>query len=164
MLFILSHSNHHPICRCSKKDPFDNFKICAILESGSHACFVFSDLRFFKKQICFVSLWLRWAWLLWGLFLAVASRATVHLGARAPYCSGSSCCGAQALGRVGFSSCGVCGMWELPGPGIEPMSPALAGGSPSAAPPGTSRQRFLKCLLYVLLFLVGARHVLGNRK
>ena len=74
MLFILSHSNHHPICRCSKKDPFDNFKTCAILESGSHACFVFSDLRFFKKQICFVRLWLRWAWLLWGLFLAVASR------------------------------------------------------------------------------------------
>ena len=89
--------------------------------------------------------------------------ATARLGARAPCCSGSSCRAAQALGRVGFSSCAVCGMWELPGPGIEPMSPALAGGSPSAAPPGTSRQRFLKCLLYVL-FLVGARHVLGDRK
>ena len=32
-----------------------------------------------------------------------------------------------------FSSCSeraqlLCGMWSLPGPGIEPMSPALAGG------------------------------------
>ena len=34
-------------------------------------------------------------------------------GARASCCSGSSC-GAQALGRVGFSSGGVRGMWKLP--------------------------------------------------
>ena len=27
-------------------------------------------------------------------------------------------------------------MWDLPGPGIEPVSPALAGGFLSTAPPG----------------------------
>ena len=27
-------------------------------------------------------------------------------------------------------------MWDLPGPGLEPMSPALAGGSLTTAPPG----------------------------
>ena len=27
-------------------------------------------------------------------------------------------------------------MWDLPGPGLEPMSPALAGGLPTTAPPG----------------------------
>ena len=27
-------------------------------------------------------------------------------------------------------------MWDLPGPGIEPMSPALAGGFFTAEPPG----------------------------
>ena len=34
-------------------------------------------------------------------------------------------------------------MWDLPGPGIEPVSPALAGGFLTTAPPGKS----LKVLL-----------------
>ena len=29
-------------------------------------------------------------------------------------------------------------MWDLPGPGHEPVSPALAGGCPTTAPPGKS--------------------------
>ena len=29
-------------------------------------------------------------------------------------------------------------MWDLPGPGIEPMSPVLAGGFLTAGPPGKS--------------------------
>ena len=29
-------------------------------------------------------------------------------------------------------------MWDLPGPGLEPMSPALAGGFLTTAPPGKS--------------------------
>ena len=31
------------------------------------------------------------------------------------------------------------GIWDLPGPGIEPVSPALAGGFLTTAPPGKSR-------------------------
>ena len=39
-----------------------------------------------------------------------------------------------------LSSCGTWaqllrGMWDLPGPGLEPMSPALAGGFSTTAPP-----------------------------
>ena len=69
--------------------------------------------------------------------------------------------------RTGFSSCGVwaqqqqlmgsrawvhsrgtqaqllCGTWNLPGLGIEPMSPALAGGFLITAPPGKSPKYFL---------------------
>ena len=30
------------------------------------------------------------------------------------------------------------GMWDLPRPGLEPMSPALAGGFLTTAPPGKS--------------------------
>ena len=30
-------------------------------------------------------------------------------------------------------------MWDLPGPGLEPMSPALAGGFPTTAAPGKPR-------------------------
>ena len=32
-------------------------------------------------------------------------------------------------------------MWHLPGPGIEPVSPALAGGFLTMAPPGKSSTR-----------------------
>ena len=66
-----------------------------------------------------------------------------------------SSCGMQALERTGLSSCGSraiecrlssCGswtlllrsMWDLPGPGLEPMSPALAGGFLTSVPPGKS--------------------------
>ena len=40
-----------------------------------------------------------------------------------------------------ISSCGsraqlLCGMWDLPRPGLEPVSPALAGRFSTTAPPG----------------------------
>ena len=43
----------------------------------------------------------------------------------------------------GFSSCGtraylLCDMWDLPGPGLEPVSPALAGRSLTTVSPGKS--------------------------
>ena len=52
-----------------------------------------------------------------------------------------------------LSSCGartqlLRGMWDLPGPGIEPVSPALAGGFFTTAPPGKSQMLNLKALLY----------------
>ena len=92
--------------------------------------------------------------------------ATLHCGVRASHCGGFSCCGARALGAwasvvVAFrlsscgsralehrlSSCGawaslLCSMWDLPGLGIEPMTPALAGGFLTTAPPGKSPHTF----------------------
>ena len=88
--------------------------------------------------------------------------ATLRGSVWASHCSGFSCCGARALGMWasvvvarGLSSCGswalehrlsscgalaqlLRGMWDLPGPGIEPVSPALAGGFLTTAPPGKS--------------------------
>ena len=63
---------------------------------------------------------------------------------RASRCSGLSCCRAWARGCICFSSCGsqtlerrfnscgsgtwlLYGMWDPPGSGIQPVSPALAG-------------------------------------
>ena len=87
---------------------------------------------------------------------------TLCCGVQASYCCNLSCCGAWALGHQasvivahGLSSCGswalehrlnscgtwallLCSMWDLPAPGIEPVSPALAGGFLSPAPLGTS--------------------------
>ena len=69
-------------------------------------------------------------------------------GARTSHRRGFSRCEAQALGARasvvaawGLSSCGALAqllrsMWELPGPGIEPVSPVLAGGFFITEPPG----------------------------
>ena len=89
--------------------------------------------------------------------------ATLRCGARASHCGGFSCCGARALGAWasvvvarGFNSCGsraslLRGMWDLPRPGLEPVSPALAGGFLTTAPPGKSQVLiFLKNLHTVI--------------
>ena len=64
-------------------------------------------------------------------------------GVWASPCSGFPCCRAQALGGVGSVvvghgfSCSVA--WkDLPGPGSEPVSPALAGGFLTTGPLGRS--------------------------
>ena len=82
-------------------------------------------------------------------------------GAQASLCSGLSysrarahgLTGSRAHGLTGFGSgtsralvhrlncCGaeawlLCGLWDLFGPGIEPVSPALAGGFITTEPPG----------------------------
>ena len=49
----------------------------------------------------------------------------------------------QGLWILRLSSCGAWaslshGMWDRPRPGIEPMSPALAGGFLTIGPPGKS--------------------------
>ena len=54
--------------------------------------------------------------------------------------AGFSSCGTWALERR-LSSCGswaqlLRGMWDLPRLGLEPVSPALAGGCLTPAPPG----------------------------
>ena len=87
------------------------------------------------------------------------SGATLRCSVQASHCGGFSCCGAWALGAWAsvvvahelsscsralerrLSSCGtraqlLHGMWDIPGPGLEPMSLALAGGFLTTVPPG----------------------------
>ena len=63
-------------------------------------------------------------------------------GARAFHCSVFSCCRAWAPGRVGsvVVALGLVApsMWDLPGPGIEPLTLALASGIFTTGPPGKS--------------------------
>ena len=60
----------------------------------------------------------------------------------------STALGARASVVVarGLSSCGsrawlLHDMWDLPGPGLKPVSPALAGGFLTTAPPGKSQDQ-----------------------
>ena len=85
-------------------------------------------------------------WLCWvfvaarRLSLVAVSGGTLRCGVWASYCSGFSCYRPRALGTRAsvvvvrwLSSCAerallLRGMWDLPGPGLEPVSPALPGG------------------------------------
>ena len=65
-------------------------------------------------------------------------------------------CGAHALGLKGFSSCSTQaqlfrGMWDLAGPGIEPVSLALTGRFLTIGPPGKSL--FLKKFTFIEVWL-----------
>ena len=111
-----------------------------------------------------------------GLSLVVVRRGSSVVGnARASPCSGFSWYTAQALGAQAsvvathkLSSCGpwaqlLWGMWNLPGPGIEPMYHALAGEFLSAVPPGKPyRYIFSVCfyahLQFSTLCLSGVRY------
>ena len=68
----------------------------------------------------------------WGpLFIAVCGPLTVA----------ASLVAEHRLQTRRLSSCGsraqlLCGMWDLPRPGLEPVSPALAGRFSTTAPPG----------------------------
>ena len=75
-----------------------------------------------------------------------------------------SSCGAQAAVVVacGLSSCGaqaylLHGTWDLPGPGIKPVSPALAGGLLTTAPPGKSLFNWFLPRLFFFFFTLKHR-------
>ena len=100
--------------------------------------------------------------------------ATLHCRAQASHCRSFSCfrawtlgaqasvvvarglssCGTRALERR-LSSCGAWaellrGMWDLPGPGLKPVSPELAGGLPITAPPGKPFFFFYSAFIFCL--------------
>ena len=94
---------------------------------------------------------------------------------RASHCGSFSCCRAPALEPANFSGCGSqalehglgsCGTWallsrsigNLPRPGIEPMSPALAGRFSTTATPGKS----WSSIFYFLQELSLCFHSLAN--
>ena len=54
-----------------------------------------------------------------------------------------------------LSNCGsraqlLRGMWDPPRPGLEPVSPALAGGFSTTAPPGKPNRTLLNSLMFFL--------------
>ena len=66
---------------------------------------------------------------------------------------------ASLVARHRLSSCGAWAsltqdMWDLPRPGIEPVSPALAGGLLTTGPPEKS-ESLLFCSICSVLFMVG---------
>ena len=88
-----------------------------------------------------------------GSSLLPQAGAAVHGSARAFHCEALLAverrlqyCSSQAL-EGGLGSCGArtqlpCGIWDLPEPGIKPMSPKAAGGFLTTRSPGKSLNIF----------------------
>ena len=117
--------------------------------------------RFFFFFLKFIYFWLCWVFIAArGLSLVVASGGysllrckgfslwwLLLLQSTGSRRAGFNSCGLWAL-ELRLSSCGartelLRGMWDLPGPGVEPLSPALAGGFLTTAPPGKPGRQIL---------------------
>ena len=121
-------------------------------------------LKITLKFLC-ICFWLDWVCIASKAFLSLW-RAGLLCCCSARASHGFSCCRTRALGCTGFSSysswalehrlssCGtqaqlLLGMWDLPGSGIEPMSPVLAGGFFTTEPPRKPLDLYLCVPAYV---------------
>ena len=74
-------------------------------------------------------------------FSSCGKRGPLLIAVRGPYTFAASLVAEHRLQMRRLSSCGsraqlLRGMWDLPRPGLEPASPALAGRFSTTAPPG----------------------------
>ena len=107
----------------------------------------------------FIYLWLCWVFVsVRGLSPVAASGGPLFIAVRGPLTIVASLVAERRLQTRMLSNCGswaqlLRGMWDPPRPGLEPVSPALAGGFSTTAPPGKPRKVFLKQQwLFGLLF------------
>ena len=83
-------------------------------------------------------------------FSSCGKRGPLFIAVRGPLTVAASLVAEHRLQSRRLSSCGsrdqlLRGMWDLPSPGLEPVSPALAGRLPTPAPPGKPQQSIINC-------------------
>ena len=116
------------------------------------AVFPFYFILFFKNKVIYF--WLHWVFVaVCRLSLVVASGGYSTLRGAGFSLRWLLLLRSMGSRHVGFSSCGtraqlLHGMWNLPGPGLEPVSPAMAGGFLTTAPPGKPCILILKLVLH----------------
>ena len=81
-------------------------------------------------------------------FSSCGKRGPLFIAVRGPLTIAASLVVEHRLQMRRLSSCGsraqlLRGMWDLPRPGLEPVSPALAGGFLTTAPRGKPQPIFL---------------------
>ena len=122
--------------------------------------FVFLKMLFFFFYNFYLFFWLCWVFAVaCRLCLVAVSRGYSSFSAQASHCGGFSC-GVWSLVRR-LSSCGAqaqlpCSMWYLPGPGISPVSSALAARFLTTGQPGKSSMFDFESLSEVLIRSKGA--------
>ena len=103
----------------------------------------------------FLKIYFFFDWLITMLGLRFCARASCSCGkrgllfiaVRGPLTTTASLVAEHRLQTRRLSNCGsraqsLRGMWDLPRPGLEPASPALAGRLPTTAPPGKPEYTF----------------------
>ena len=78
-------------------------------------------------------------------FSSCSKRGPLFITVRGPLTIAASLAAEHGLQTRRLSNCGsraqlLRGMWDLPRPGLEPVSPALAGRLSTTAPPGKPRE------------------------
>ena len=123
----------------------------------------FGFMNYFYADIFNFILFIIYFWLYW---VFAVCRLLSSCRAQASHCDCFSGCRVQASGHTGFNNCGswapehrlsscdVCApllhcMWNLPGSGIEPASPALAGRFFTTELPGKPRRYFKEKVFFM---------------
>ena len=83
-----------------------------------------------------------------GAFSSCGKRGPLFIAVRGPFTVAASLVAEHRLQTHRLSNRGpraqpLRGMWNLPRPGLEPVSPALAGRLSTTAPPGKSNSKLL---------------------
>ena len=90
-------------------------------------------------------------------FSSCGKRGPLFIAVRGPLTIAASLVAEHRLQTRRLSNCGsraqlLHGMWDLPRPGLKPVSPALAGRFSTTAPPGKPWVSFLLLLFFFFFF------------
>ena len=97
-------------------------------------------------------------------FSSCGKRGSLFIAVRGPLTIVASLVAEHRLQTRRLSSCGsraqlLRGMWDLPIPGLEPVSPALAGRFSTTAPPGKPSTTLLNGHSYLNFVLNAGKHL-----
>ena len=148
---------------------------CFVFAHFLLGCFLIAKFFFlvFLKSVLFNYFIFIYFWLCWvfvsvrGLFSSCGKRGPLFIAVRGPLTIVASLVAEHRLQTRRLSSCGswtqpLCSMWDLPRPGLEPVSPALAGRFSTTAPPGKPLLLSFKsplCILDTSLSLLCVLHI-----
>ena len=112
--------------------------------------YFFIFFLFLKFIYLFIYFWLCWVFVsVRGLFSSCGKQGPLFIAVHGPLTIAASLVAEHRLQVRRLSSCGsraqlLRGMWDLPRPGLEPVSPVLAGGFSTTAPPGKPKKAFFQ--------------------
>ena len=97
-------------------------------------------------------------------FSSCGKRGPLFIAVRGPLTIAASLVAEHKLQMRRLSTCGsraqlLLGMWDLPRPGLEPVSPALAGRLSTTAPPGKPLMWVFCFILFTLLLVKSLWHL-----
>ena len=102
------------------------------------------------KIYLFIYFWLCWVFVSVRAFSSCSKQGPLFIAVHGPLTIVASLVAEHRLQTRRLSSCGsraqlLRGMWDLPRPGLEPVSLVLAGRFPTTAPPGKPYHIVIHC-------------------